>query len=99
MICDDDRVRAMIGGWDGRYDIFSSLAFSFLRNSAGFVSILQKSFKSLGTLKYHQNGCQVVVFAWTLSEYQVEADEDEDGMSKRERKQLTGGVRDKLVTV
>ncbi|KAK0208026.1 WD-40 repeat-containing protein [Desarmillaria ectypa] len=62
-----------------------------------------KSFKPLGTLKYHKNGCQAVVFARTLSVYQADEDEDEDGMSKQEREErsrwLIGGAKDKLVTI
>ncbi|KAK0245425.1 WD-40 repeat-containing protein [Armillaria nabsnona] len=62
-----------------------------------------KSFKSLGTLKYHKTGCQAVVFARTLSAYQADEDEDDDGMSKQEMEErsrwLIGGAKDKLITI
>ncbi|KAG7441482.1 WD40 repeat-like protein [Guyanagaster necrorhizus] len=62
-----------------------------------------KSFKPLGTLKYHKNGCQAIAFARSPSEYQIDADDDEDGMSKQEREErsrwLIGGAKDKLVTI
>ncbi|KAK0433421.1 WD40-repeat-containing domain protein [Armillaria borealis] len=62
-----------------------------------------KSFKPLGTLKYHKTGCQAVAFARTLSAYQADEDEDEDGMSKQEVEErsrwLIGGAKDKLVTI
>ncbi|KAG7440806.1 WD40 repeat-like protein [Guyanagaster necrorhizus] len=62
-----------------------------------------KSFKPLGTLKYHKNGCRAIAFARSLSECQIDADDDEDGMSKQEREErsrwLIGGAKDKLVTI
>ncbi|KAG7450737.1 WD40 repeat-like protein [Guyanagaster necrorhizus] len=62
-----------------------------------------KSFKPLGTLKCRKNGCQAVVFARSLSAYQIDVNEDEDGMSKQEREErsrwLIGGAKDKLVTI
>ncbi|SJL05305.1 uncharacterized protein ARMOST_08671 [Armillaria ostoyae] len=62
-----------------------------------------KSFKPLGTLKYHKTGCQAVAFARTLSAYQADEDEDEDGMSKQEIEErsrwLIGGAKDKLITI
>ncbi|KAK0465642.1 WD40-repeat-containing domain protein [Armillaria novae-zelandiae] len=45
-----------------------------------------KSFKPLGTLKYHKNGCQAVAFARTLSVYQ-------------RYRWLIGGAKDKLITI
>ncbi|KAK0232842.1 WD-40 repeat-containing protein [Armillaria fumosa] len=62
-----------------------------------------KSFRPLGTLKYHKNGCQTVAFARTLSTYQADEDEDDDGMSKQEMEErsrwLIGGAKDKLITI
>ncbi|PBL01435.1 hypothetical protein ARMGADRAFT_1119972 [Armillaria gallica] len=62
-----------------------------------------KSFKPLGTLKYHKTGCQAVAFARTPSAYQGDEDEDDDGMSKQEMEErsrwLIGGAKDKLITI
>ncbi|SJL05265.1 uncharacterized protein ARMOST_08631 [Armillaria ostoyae] len=62
-----------------------------------------KSFKPLGTLKYHKTGCQAVAFAQTLSAYRSDEDEDGDGMSKQEMEErsrwLIGGAKDKLITI
>ncbi|KAK0506524.1 WD-40 repeat-containing protein [Armillaria luteobubalina] len=62
-----------------------------------------KSFKPLGTLKYHKNGCQAVAFARTLSVYHANEDEDDDGMSRQEMGErsrwLIGGAKDKLITI
>ncbi len=75
----------------------------FLTNFCRIRLYSTKSFKSLGTLKYHKTGCHAVAFAQTLSAYQADEDEDDDGKSKQELQErsrwLIGGAKDKLITI
>ncbi len=75
----------------------------FLTNFCRIRLYSAKSFKSLGTLKYHKTGCQAVAFVRTLSAYQADEDEDDDVMSKQELEErsrwLIGGAKDKLITI
>lgn len=61
-----------------------------------------KSFKHLGTLKYHKDGCQALSFATTLSESpgleQEEEFDDDDERLKRCR-WLVSGAKDKRIAI
>ena len=60
-----------------------------------------KSFKPLGTLKYHKDGCQALSFATTVSANSgSEQEDDDDDNDKLKRcRWLVSGAKDKRVAI
>jgi ASTRA-associated protein 1 len=80
----DGRVCA-VGGWDGKYALFSYIYFTqpghLLLPSIRLYGT--KNFKVLGTLTYHKQGCGALAFANQLAEGDL--NDDDEGLSAEEK--------------
>ncbi|KAG6331402.1 hypothetical protein ID866_7688 [Astraeus odoratus] len=82
----DGRVCA-VGGWDGKY-VHSSPSLRDDNDNARVRLYSTKSFKALGTLVYHKQGCQAVTFAsFSDGSLPSKEEDEEDEMTLGEKRQ------------